>query len=170
MSIQAMAWVFEHSKSELSDRLVLIAIANHCDAHWSCYPSVDMIAVQAKVSRSTVVRAIKELVRLGELEVSPGGRGKGQRSSYRVAHYQGCHDDTLKLDSRVSSTPSKGVTGDSHKPLGNQLHASARACTPASDQGWVPEGALEALSDERRNDGLAKVRAIRAGGIIDDRP
>lgn len=158
MSIQALAWVLQNSKAELTDRLVLIAIANHCDAHWCCYPSIDMIAAEARVSRSSVLRSIKELVRLAELEVSPGGRGKGQRSTYRLAHYQGCQDDTVKLDFTVSSATSKGVTGDTHKPLRNRTTRVRAAVEPPA---WEPEGALQKLTQDEKARSQERLRALR---------
>lgn len=157
MSIQAIAWVLETSRSELADRLVLIAIANHCDAHFCCWPSIDMIAAEARVSRATVFRSVKQLVLLGELEVSPGGRGKGRRSSYRVAHYQGSQDDTVNLDSTVSSTHRKGVTGATHKPLGTVTTCAASANVP---QTWVPEGSLQQLSEEEKRKGKERLREL----------
>lgn len=162
MSIQAVAWVLQNSKAELADRLVLIAIANHCDAHWCCYPSVDMIAAEAKVSRATVFRSVKELVRLGELEVAPGGRGKGQRSTYRVAHYLGSQDGTVELDFRVSSAHRKGLTGATHKPLGTVISAPG----PGSRlQDWSSDGALEALSEEDKAKQSERLRHLRAAAL-----
>ena len=70
MSIQAVAWVLEHSEATLADRLVLIAIANHADARgWNAYPSVRLIGAEARCGRSTVYRAIEALERSGELVV-----------------------------------------------------------------------------------------------------
>lgn len=159
MSIQALAWVLQNSKAELADRLVLIAIANHCDAHWCCYPSVDMIAAEARVNRATVFRSVKELVRLGELEVSQGGRGRGQRNTYRVAHYLGSQDETLNMDFRVASTQIKGRIYASHKePLGTVI--SARG-TSRDIQPWSSDGALEALSEEAKTKNAERLRALR---------
>jgi hypothetical protein len=68
MSIQQMVLVFSHSRAENTDRLVLLALANHaggdgCDA----YPSIGTIAREARCGESTVRAAIERLKALGEL-------------------------------------------------------------------------------------------------------
>lgn len=158
MSIQAMAWVFDRSQAEGSDRLVLLAIANHCDSHWCCFPSVEQIATEARVSRSTVTRSVRSLVLLGELEVSTGGRGRGSRSTYRVGHYLGCQPDTLNPSFTMSPGTQKGVTGD---PITVRNRTASRVPAYARDA-FVPEGLLEAIPEEQRKNGLAHVRAIKA--------
>lgn len=115
MSIQAMGWVLSDSCAEGSDRLVLLAIANHADADGGlAFPSVGMIADEARVSRATVFRAISNLVALGELDVNHG-KGRGRRNTYRL---KGCQPGTLNVaervssgDKRVSSARQKGLTG-----------------------------------------------------------
>lgn len=70
MSVQAMSWVFDHSESELAARLVLLSIANHCDAHGrNAFPSQELIAEEAHVSVRTVKRCIVALAEAGELTV-----------------------------------------------------------------------------------------------------
>ncbi|MGH9002127.1 MAG: helix-turn-helix domain-containing protein, partial [Acidimicrobiia bacterium] len=85
MSVQAIAWVLEHSIAEGYDRLVLLAIANHCDARgFNAWPSVDHIAREARVHRSTVFRSLEELARLGELKVIERGRGRSRPNHYEL--------------------------------------------------------------------------------------
>lgn len=87
MSIQAVAWVLEHSKATLADRLVLIAIANHADARgWNAYPAVPLIAHEALVSEATVYRALATLETSGELTVS---RRPGRSNMYGVTALEG---------------------------------------------------------------------------------
>lgn len=82
MSIQAVGWVFDFSESTLADRLVLLAIANHCDARgYNSYPSIDHIAGEARVARSTVYRSIDALEELGELVVC---RRPGRSNMYGI--------------------------------------------------------------------------------------
>lgn len=88
MSIQAMAWVLEFSESVGTDRLVLLAIANHADIDAaSAWPSVTRIAAEARVDRATVFRALRRLEELGELEVTRGG-GRGVTNLYRIKRSQ----------------------------------------------------------------------------------
>lgn len=93
MSIQAVAWVLDHSIATLADRLVLIAIASHADAKgWNAWPAIDRIAHEARVHRATVMRSIQSLEALGELTVN---RRPGRPSQYGItALLEGSQDAT----------------------------------------------------------------------------
>lgn len=70
MSVRVMAWVWEHSKSVGSDRLVLLAIADCAnDAGRDAYPAMSTIARKANVDKRTAQRSVRALVELGELAV-----------------------------------------------------------------------------------------------------
>lgn len=89
MSIQALAWVLKHSKSKLGDRLVLLSIADNCHEDGTdAYPSVATIAAKARVDRRTVQRCVRNLVAMGELEVSPSRNDKGTLR-YRIIMGEG---------------------------------------------------------------------------------
>lgn len=68
MSSASTPLVWYHSEAEGSARLVLLAIADH-DGEGGSWPSVPTLARMARVSESTVVRARRALVALGELVV-----------------------------------------------------------------------------------------------------
>jgi hypothetical protein len=120
MSIQAVAWVLEYSETTAAERLVLLAIANHCDARgWNAYPSIDHIVAEARVARSTVFKAINILVELGEVEVTRGG-GRGHRNQYRLPMKRSeaatlftvsNGDSVQDLDSKGSEMETKRVSG-----------------------------------------------------------
>ncbi len=110
MSIQAVAWVLEHSEATLADRLVLIAIANHADARgWNAWPAVPLIAREARVDRATVFRALDALEGLGELCVK---RRSGRASMYGIPAMGGSQDATgegvANCDGGVASTRQRG--------------------------------------------------------------
>jgi hypothetical protein len=119
VSIQAIAWVLEHSEAKLADRLVLLAIANHADAQgWNAWPSVDQIAKEARVGRSTVFECLPRLVERGELEITPGGRGPRSTNSYRI-QMQGSGNQTLQGSGSQTlrvRNPEKRVQPVNHKP------------------------------------------------------
>lgn len=95
MSVEATAWVFDHSEvSSSSHRLVMLAIADfHGDN--GAWPKVSTLARRARVGERTVQRAIAEAVRLGELTVQYG-TGPGGRNLYEL---------TAILAPRQSDTP-----------------------------------------------------------------
>jgi DNA-binding transcriptional MocR family regulator len=105
MSIQAIAWVLDHSQAMGTDRLVLIALANHYNASTGeCYPGQRQVAHEANVDQSTVARSVRRLIALGEVEATPG-RGRattkyhlpwlasGTRSDASNAHHNGARSD-----------------------------------------------------------------------------
>lgn len=69
MSLIAMTWVFRHSTAEGGPRLVLLALADtaHDDGGES-YPSVDTLALKARLSRRAVQYALRKLEADGHIE------------------------------------------------------------------------------------------------------
>jgi hypothetical protein len=76
MTVEAMTWVFSHSETVGTHRLVMLAIADH-HGEGGAWPSLQRIADMARVSKRTAQRAIDAAVELGELKVAyksaPGG-------------------------------------------------------------------------------------------------
>jgi hypothetical protein len=71
VSFEAYKWVRDHSESRRSTRLVLIAIADHCDdAGRNSWPSISTLARETRLCKKAVYTAISELIALGELDVS----------------------------------------------------------------------------------------------------
>ena len=69
MSIQAVAWVLDHSQSKLGDRCVLIALANHADKYgFGARPGIKLLAAEANIHERTVPRCLENLIRIGEIE------------------------------------------------------------------------------------------------------
>lgn len=99
-----MTWVWEQSKAEGLDRLVLLAIADNAnDQGGNAYPSVETLRVKAKVSERTVQRAVRRLVGLGELRVRPGA-GQNGVNVYTVVMTPR-QDDTPSDSHPVTETP-----------------------------------------------------------------
>ncbi len=84
MSIQAVAWVLDHSASRGVARLVLISLANHHNGgSGQCNPGQRRIAAEAGIGVGTVPLAIGRLVDLGELEILDAG-GSHRSARYRL--------------------------------------------------------------------------------------
>ena len=70
MSIKIMEWVFQNSKAQGLERLILLVIADHCNSEGEdAFPRISVIAKRANVSERTVQRKIQDLINLGELAV-----------------------------------------------------------------------------------------------------
>ena len=63
-----MGNVWEGSQAKGTARLVLLAIADHCNPAGIAWPSLSRLAQYANVDKSNVSRAIKTLIQIGELE------------------------------------------------------------------------------------------------------
>ncbi len=84
MSIQAVAWVLEHSDARLSDRNVLIVLADEAASDGgSCHPSLRRIAKHARVHTDTANECIKSLEAAAEtLVLRPAKPAPGRVNRY----------------------------------------------------------------------------------------
>lgn len=71
MSVQAIAWVLEHSQSTNTARCVLIAIANHLGGDGTGWVYVDRVLREANCSLNSYHRAVAWAEDNGELERLP---------------------------------------------------------------------------------------------------
>lgn len=84
MSVRVMSWVWEQSRAEPTDRLVLLAIADCAnDAGAEAYPSMATLVKKTGLHERSVQRAVKHLVGLGELIVQPHAGPRGC-NRYRI--------------------------------------------------------------------------------------
>jgi Helix-turn-helix domain len=120
VSVDCLSWVFKHSESEGTARLVLLVLADHAgQGGWVCYPSIKRIAERAKASESAVHRAIRTLVELGEVEIDRQGayderiRKDKRPNLYRIIPTNGVPLTTPGESDGVSLAKLRGVAGAS---------------------------------------------------------
>ena len=79
---------FVYSDEELSHRakVVYIYLKDHADKDGACWPGINTIAAGVSLSRSTVKRALEDLVRAGLVTKERRWRGNGSLTSnlYRI--------------------------------------------------------------------------------------
>ena len=77
-----------YNNEELSHRakLVYIYLKDHADKDGACWPGINTIAAGVSLSRSTVKRALEDLVRVGLVTKERRWRGNGSLTSnlYRI--------------------------------------------------------------------------------------
>ena len=140
MSVQAVSWVLEHSRSTGNNRCELIAIANRFDPKQpdNCWPGVGTIAAEANVSERTAQRCIAALKQSGELVVHYNAGGSGNlRANQRPNLYRipGCQPDAPsstggdKTRAGGVTTVSPNTTTDSKKNIGCQSVTPSGHCT-----------------------------------------
>lgn len=121
MSVQATTWVWEHSKSTGSDRLVLLAIADAANREGAqSFQSAPSLAKMTGLSVRTVWRSIDALISLGELS-KEGRQGEYQTTVYALPGVSVCHSDNLaRRDNQgVSAVPKMAAAVP---PIGTQPH------------------------------------------------
>jgi len=112
MSVQAMAWVFDHSSSTLGARLVLLAIANHADKEGAnSWASVHQLAEEARLSERKVQYALRSLTKAGEIRIV--GRSKARTNIYELPSV-GAQSAPREPDG-VQPTTAKGALHDSQR-------------------------------------------------------
>ena len=84
MSMSTVAQVRSSSKSHGSARTLLLVIASHVnpDTGWA-WPSLETLARETAVTMQHVIRLIRSLEALGELDVRRG-HGRGHTNFYRI--------------------------------------------------------------------------------------
>lgn len=103
-------WLARGDWISANAKLVLLVIQSRAGTKGSCYPSINSIAADAGVSRSTVKRALSELVGRNIIAVDQRWTGKGRTSSlYRMLV------DPNDPDPRVHSEPRGGSSQDHHE-------------------------------------------------------
>lgn len=159
MSVQALGWVFSHSPTTGSDRLVLLSIANHAGhvetddgVLWEAWPSVGLIAREAGLARPQTVRdALNRLVDAGHLERKVKGAPDDRiRADLRTNLYRVVRHDPPAIDptGNVGSTPPSDPTGNVARPHVSALTTSRAARGKPSVEPSENRNDLVLVSDE----------------------
>jgi hypothetical protein len=130
-----MAWVWEQSKAPPTQRFVLLAIADCANDRGSdAYPAVSTLAAKTGLSERGVRKAIAELEKSGELQVSYKAGPKGC-NRYRVV---------MRNPEQGSGNPEQGSTSEN---TGNVVHPEPHA---TSTRNVVPGTRHETTVDPAR--------------------
>lgn len=81
MSISALNWAFNMRGVSVSQKVVLISLANFADEAGYAFPSIKTIADMSCVSESSVRRALSDLVDAGILRIDYRFRADGSQTS-----------------------------------------------------------------------------------------
>lgn len=90
MSVAATSYVWEKSKAEGADRLVLLALADFADENGNCFGSWGKLEQKTRLSRATVARCLRRLQDSGDLVMVEKGHrriaGNGAEATvWRIA-------------------------------------------------------------------------------------
>lgn len=126
MSIKYMTAVWSNSKQSGTRLLILLAIADHANDEGIAWPGMKSLAKKARLkSRVSVLRAIQEICRDGELEIIESGGISGKTNRYQIP--------CSLLDTR-SSTATGGVALQLQGGVAVELHKSSYKRQESSEQ------------------------------------
>lgn len=159
MSIQAVAWVLDQSRSRGYARLVLIALANHHNAGTGrCDPGQRLIAKEAGISPGSVGAQIRALVALGELEVSDEG-GSHRSAKYRLPFMEPEERSAAERTDGASSRGVRAAGGRSTRGRAESTHGSGprRTREPTTEPEPQDQSLSLTLSDVPREDPVVAI-------------
>jgi hypothetical protein len=87
VAIEATKWVWNESPSRGYSRLVLLAIAAHCNSDGWAWPSLKTLEEAANTTRPTILQALEQLEQSGEIVVERGGEGPGSVNRYYLFRF-----------------------------------------------------------------------------------
>jgi hypothetical protein len=156
-----MALVFDHSEMEPIGRLVLLALADHCDHEGYAWPSVERLAQKCGLSRRTVQRALNDCEQAGELIRVIGGRGRRSTTQYRIVLHGavdnsllGRHSDALTDPLRASETTLRAS---------ESARKGVTVVTQTIRNRQEPRPSLQDVVDNPDPDVVARVAEVREG-------
>jgi hypothetical protein len=111
MSIRVTSWVWENTRAEGAELLVLLALAEHAGNDGSCYPSMRRIAERARLSLRGAQTAMRAL------------EAKGAISTSRNTGPHGCNRYTVLMHAtdsvpRAETAPSADTEPSAHAASG----------------------------------------------------
>jgi len=133
MSFNAMQAVFDHSQTTGPARAILIVLAYRANENGECWPGINTLSQNAGLSRSTTIRQIGTIKKMGELSIIRGGQILGTPGGKQVSNR---YKITLKGGSTLTPPATKGsvtltqggVTED-HKGVAHR-HKGGSRLTP----------------------------------------
>jgi Helix-turn-helix domain len=87
VAIEATKWVWNESSSRGYSRLVLLAIAAHCNSDGWAWPSLKTLEEAANTTRPTILQALEQLEQSSEIVIERGGEGPGSVNRYYLFRF-----------------------------------------------------------------------------------
>jgi hypothetical protein len=110
MSIKVSTEVWQGSRNNSGNLLVLLALADHADDQGKAWPGVPLLARKARLSERHTRRCLKHLLASGELEILPDPAPSG-RAWYQI-RLDRLTPDNLSSETSATETvsPASGYT------------------------------------------------------------
>ena len=182
VSLDAQDWVWQHSSSKGTARLVLLAIADKANgADCSAYAGTTMLVRRTNAARSSVVVAVDKLIEAGELAVVDGRRGPKGETVYSLpqacGHRRSTEEGGPKSGPVQNPDPSENRTpgGPETRPLRSEIrtptgpksgpHNAVNAEKPSRTQRGAQASENDSQVAPIDTDGFALTDAMRRWAI-----
>lgn len=165
MSLDAQDWVWEHSRSKGTARLVLLAIADKASgSECSAYAGTTFLVKRANAARSSVVEAVDKLIGLGELAIITGRWGPRGETCYRLPKAVG-----HRRSGGPESGPPRGTkSGPVQNPDRSEIRTGGPVPVPPGGTDSVPGGSGFRTGGVRIPDPRTHINASTSRPVVDD--
>jgi biotin operon repressor len=123
MSFQAMAWAVSH-KLPSKEKFVLVMMANYADEDGKCWPSLNRLADDTSMSRSTIQLAIKGLEAAGMLRIEQRSQDGVKLPNYYYLNLKKVYRETVHctdLEEGVYRQSVEGIPTVGNKPINEPI-------------------------------------------------
>lgn len=152
MSIKIMSAIFDSETLAPTERLIMLALADHADDTGRCYPSIQRLCQRTGLTERAVQSNIKKLQAQGYIKVVPGG-GKGRPNIYFVSANPAAETpyekpritNTVSDDTQTPHLTTPNPAADAPEPSVTTIEPSAAVREPAVSQPSRRERILEAM-------------------------
>ncbi|MDQ7262689.1 helix-turn-helix domain-containing protein [Paracoccus sp. PS-1] len=161
MSVKIMSAVFESETLGPTERLIMLALADHADDTGRCYPSMQRLCQRTGLSERAVQVNIKKLQGQGYIKVVSGG-GKGRPNIYFVSanpapetpHQKPRFSNTVSDDIQTPHLTTPNPAPDAPEP--------SRTIIEPSESNGARDALLTVLSQEAADAFIDHRKAKRA--------
>ena len=158
MSLDAQDWVWNHSQSKGTARLVLLAIADKASGKdCSAYAGTTMLVQRANAARSSVIVAVDKLLDSGELAVVEGVTGPRGETRYRLPKAVGHRRE----GGPKSGPPQNPDRSEIRTPRGTKSGPPRSEIRTPTGPETGPHNAVNAETPEGTQGGRAEVATTR---------
>lgn len=143
-----MSAIFESKTLGPTERLIMLALADHADDDGRCYPSILRLCARTGLSERAVQTNVKTLTEKGYLKVLVGG-GKGNANLYFVSPNPAANAP-YEAQNPAASAPRRKCTPAADAPKTPHLLRSNPAADAPEPSGTTIEPSIEAAPRRRR--------------------
>jgi hypothetical protein len=161
MSVKVSAWVWENGPEQTSEKLLLLALADHANDDGICYPSVDRLSIMVACSPRHVRRLRDSLIEQGYLsKIQFGGMvGDVKRSNVYKVNYKDF--DSQKRTPTSVSESSVGLQSGHPRPENGRTGPENGHTDPPNHQLTINEPSNTFASEKESDTQVRRVRTRR---------